>query len=501
MMNRIASKWNLTNTLRFFSSSSFSSAPADSLFLRISRSGDPKTPMTPLLNQWVEQGRLVTQAELRFFIKQLRSYRRFSHALQISEWMSNERNLHLYSGDIAIRLDLISKVRSLEEAEKYFNSIPDTSRDFKVYGALLNGYAQHNAVEKAEAIMQKMKEDPSMQATGAVLSYNVMMKLYARTGQYEKLHDLMREMKEKELCNHVTYTTWLNVCVTINDIDEMEKILAQMEVDPAAVDWLTYCTAADGYTKAGQFEKSLAMLKKSEQLITGKMSRVAYESLLTKYGTIGGKDDVYRIWDICKNLNNSTPNSSYICMLTALSRLNDIDGAERILEEWESGNSRHDLRIPNVMVSVYCKNGLLEKAEAYVGRLLERDSKLDGSVWDRLARGYSSCKDMDKALETMKKAILAGRPGWKAYPFTFAACIEHVKEKGDSELASEILRICGERDYFTAATHDKLLSYMHGEIPETNALDLIKGDYRLRGDFYVPDGEKKHEKQPEKEVS
>ncbi|XP_057455679.1 pentatricopeptide repeat-containing protein At2g20710, mitochondrial-like [Lotus japonicus] len=479
-MNRIASKWNLNNTLRLFSSSS---SPTDSLFLRISRSGDPAISITPLLNQWVEEGRPINHAELQFFIKQLRAHRRFNHALQISEWMSNERNLHFLSANIAIRLDLIAKVRGLSEAEKYFRSTPYSSRDFKVYGALLNCYAQHGSVEKAEAIMQKIKEYSSKRVTCLVLSYNVMLKLYARTGQSKKSYDLMREMIEKDLWDCVTVNTWLRALVESNDINEMEKLLAQTEVDPLiTVDWLTYCTAADGYIKACRFDKSLAMLKKSEQLIERKMRRVAYESLMIKYAAIGKKDDVYRIWNMCKNFNNIL-NSSYISLLTALSRLNDVDGAERIMEKWESGNTRRDIRVPNVMVSIYCKNGLLEKAEAYVGRLLERDSKLDGSIWDRLAGGYYRCKDMDKVVETMKKAILAGRPGWKAHPFTLAACIEHMKEKGDSDLASEILRMCGERGYFSATTHDRLSRYMHGEILKTNALNLIKEDYGLGRDL------------------
>jgi len=71
--------------------------------------------------------------------------------------MSNERNLHLLSGDIAIRLTLIGKVRGLDQAEKYFNSVPHTSKDFKVYGALLHCYAQYNSVEKAELIMKKLR--------------------------------------------------------------------------------------------------------------------------------------------------------------------------------------------------------------------------------------------------------------------------------------------------------------------------------------------------------
>ncbi|KAJ1389746.1 Tetratricopeptide-like helical domain superfamily [Sesbania bispinosa] len=411
MIKLIGSKLRLYNTLpRCFHYSS--STPSDSLFLRISRAGDPNFPVTRLLDQWVEEGRDIKHSELQFFVKQLRVYRRFNHALQVSEWMSNERNLHFVSGDIAIRLDLIAKVRGLDQAEKYFSSISDTSRDIKVYGALLNCYAQHNSVEKAEAIMQKIKEYASKHAIDLVVSYNVLLKLYARIGQYEKLDALMQEMKEKNIYNSVKLTTWLNVYVITNDIDGMEKVLAQMEADPLA----------------------------------------------------------------------TVDCSSYISMLTALSNLHDIDGAERILEEWESKNTCFDIRIPNVMVGAYCKNGMLEKAEAYVLRLSKRKGELDGSIWDRLARGYYKCNDMDKAVETMKKAILVGKQGWRPYPFTLAACVEHVKDKGDSELALEILRICRERGTFCATTYDRLLSYVHGEISETNALNLMRGDYHLRTD-------------------
>ncbi|KAJ1389745.1 Tetratricopeptide-like helical domain superfamily [Sesbania bispinosa] len=490
MMKLIGSKWKLYNAPpRLFHFSSSSSIPSDSLLLRMSRAGDPNISVTPLLDQWVQEGRDIKHSELQFFVKQLKANRRFHHALEVSEWMSN-----LVSGDIASRLDLIAHVRGLDQAEKYFSSISDTSRDFKVYGTLLNCYAQHNSVEKAEAIMQKIKEYDPKQVPRLTKNYNTMLRLYARIGQYEKLNSLMQEMKEKNLCDGFSYNIRLNAYLTTNDIDGMEKLLDQLEADPVApVDWVIFCIAADGFTKAGQFEKSLAMLKKSEKLIKGKMMRVAYESLIIKYAAIGKKDDVYRIWNMCKMLKPSR-NSSYISMLTALSELNDIDGAERILEEWESGNTCFDNRIPNVMVSAYCKNGMLEKAEACIARLSERKSDLDGSVWDSLARGYYEFNDMNKAVETMKKAVLAGKQGWRwrPYPFTLAACIEHVKDKGDYELALEILRICREQVTFSAATYDRLLSYMHGEIPETNALNLMKEDYNLKTDEIL-DGEKQHE--------
>jgi pentatricopeptide repeat protein len=302
----------------------------------------------------------------------------------------------------------------------------------------------------------------------------------------------MKEMKDKKMYDNYTLTSWLNAYASTNNIAEMEKLLAKMEVDHrTTLDWLVYSAAADGYIKACQFDKSLAMLKKSEQLIKGNSKSSAYASLLTKYAAIGKKDDVYRIWNICKNLNGSR-SSIYISMLISLSMLNDVDGAEKILEEWQSENTCFDVRILNLMISVYCKNGMLEKAEAYVARLLERDSKLDGRIWDRLACGYYKCNEMDKAVHTMKKAILASPQGWKPYPFTFAACIEHMKDKRDLELALEILGTCKEQGHFSQATCDKLISYVQGEISETNALKLMKGDYHLRIDE-VLDGEKQNE--------
>ncbi|KAK7312799.1 hypothetical protein VNO77_36942 [Canavalia gladiata] len=453
MMKLIASRWKLyainSDAFRLFhSSSSSSSTPTDSLLLRIWRAGHPSILMAPILNRWLEEGRDIRHSELQVLVNHLRAYRCFNHALQVSEWMSNERNLHLLSGDIAIRLDLIAKVQGLDQAEKYFSSISDASRDFKVHGALLNCYAQHNFVEKAEAVMKKIKEYASKHGVDIVMSYNVLLKLYTRIGEYKKLDAIMQEMKEMNIYNSFTLTTRLNAYVTNNNIDEMEKLLAQMEADPlVTMDWVTYSSAANGYIRSGQFEKSLTMLKKSEQLIKRNKKRAAYESLLTMYAAIGKKDDVYRIWNMSKNLS-SPRNSSYICMLTALVKLDDIDGAERILQEWEFGDTCFDFRIPNVMMRAYCKNGLLEKAEAYVERLSKERMKLDGRIWGSLAGHYYKCNDMDKAVETMKKAILAGQRGWKPCPFTLAACIDHVKDKGDTELALEILRICREKVIF-----------------------------------------------------
>lgn len=100
--------------------------------------------------------------------------------------------------------------------------------------------------------MQKIKEYASKHAVDMEMSYNLMLKLYARIGEHEKMNAVVKEMKEKNIYNSVTLSTWLNAYVNSNDIDEMEKLLVQIEADPQAnVDWLTYSYAAKGYIKSG----------------------------------------------------------------------------------------------------------------------------------------------------------------------------------------------------------------------------------------------------------
>lgn len=470
-------------------SSSSSSSPSFSVLKnRILMTGDPKISMVPILNQWVEEehGRDFTQSQLQSLIRRLSRHRRFTHALQVSEWMSNERNYDLSPGDIARRLNLISKIHGLEQAERFFSGVPDAKMGFKVYAAVLSCYAEHKSLEKAEAIMKKIKECRPVHIT---VCYNMMLKLYAQVGKYEKLDSLLQEMKEKDIFNGASFNIRLNAYATAGDIEGMEKLLMWMEANPmATVDWLTYATAANCYLKAGDFEKATTMLKKSEQLARGMMRRPAYESLQTMYAAIGNKDDVYRLWNRCKNFKNP-PNSSYISMLSSLVKLDDIDGAGKILEEWESGRTHFDRRIPNLMITAYCKWGLLDKAEACIKRLLESGKSLNPTTWDRLACAYRNGNDMEKAVQSMKKALLTNRPWWKPNPFTLFACIKYAKAKGDLDLALEILKLSREHEYISVATYDRLVSYVRSEIPDTEAFDLVKGDYQLDENTQFHEGE------------
>ncbi|KAL3569250.1 hypothetical protein D5086_029140 [Populus alba] len=208
-------------------------------------------------------------------------------------WMTDKRYLALTSRAVAVRLDLISKVHGIEQVENYFNNIPTKLKGLESYGALLNCYAYVKSVEKAEAVMQRMRE---LGFARKPLVFTVMLNLYYKTGNTEKLDPLMREMEENGISlDKFAYCIRLSSYAAASDIEGMEKTLKRIESDPNVVlDWATYATVANGYSKVGLLDKALEMLKRCERLITGERRSTPYDYLMTQYATTGTKEDVLR---------------------------------------------------------------------------------------------------------------------------------------------------------------------------------------------------------------
>lgn len=313
--------------------------------------------------------------------------------------------------------------------------------------------------------MQKMRELDFLKRS---LSYNVMLKLYSQMGMYEKVDILRKEMEEKGIqSDRYTYSIQLDAYATTSNIEGMEKLLMKMEGDPLVdMNWNAYVVAANGYLKAGFREKCLPLLKRSEDLITGESRRFAYQILLTLYASMGIKDEVYRIWNLYKNIGRFY-NEGYLCMMSSLLKLDDIEGAEKILLEWESRTTRFDIRLPNLLLTAYCKKGLMEKAEAFINKLIESGTEPNASTWDRLASGYRKNDQMEKAVEMMNKTFVASQVGWKPDRRTLIACFEFLKGQGGVEVAEEFIRLLKEQGHFSADTCSRFASYIKDANPES----------------------------------
>ncbi|KAK1554279.1 hypothetical protein Q3G72_021879 [Acer saccharum] len=450
------------------------------IYRKISPIGDSTVSIVPVLDQWVQDGGAVDKGALQLMIKELRTYNRFAHALQMSMWMTDKQCFRLSASDAAVRLDLISKVQGIEQAENLFNSIPNTLRTLTTYTALLKCYAYVGNVEKAEATMDKIRE---LGLAKRPMAYNILLDLYHRIGNYEKLASLMHEMEENGIGWDIfTYRIRLTAYAAVSDAEGVDKTVTRMESDPSVVlDWTSYTIAASAYAKLGLLDKTLTMMKKSEGLVSGKRSNRAYECLITQYATYGKKDDVLRLWQVYKE-KMKILNKGYISVIPSVLKFDDLECAERIFEEWESENSLYDIQIPNFLIGAYCRRGLMEKAESFVDRIISKGGKLDQKTLHFLATGYLQNNQTQKAVEKMKEAITVCQKRWKPQKEVVAACLEYFKHEGDVEEAGNFINLLGDKNIISVDVQDRLLNnFLHKE-PNLDALSELKADDALVGD-------------------
>lgn len=201
--------------------------------------------------------------------------------LQLSETMA-KRNMIKTVRDHAIHLDLLAKARGITAAKNYFVNLPESAKNHLCHGAILNCYCKEPMIEKAEGLMEKMKE---LSLPLSSMPYNSLMTLYTKVGQPEKIPSLIQEMKASNvMLDSYTYNVWMRALAAVNDISGVERVHDEMKRGGQVTgDWTTYSNLASIFVDAGLFDKAEVALKELEKRNAFK-DLTAYQFLITFYG-------------------------------------------------------------------------------------------------------------------------------------------------------------------------------------------------------------------------
>ncbi|KAL6567411.1 hypothetical protein OROGR_001079 [Orobanche gracilis] len=411
-----------------------------SVYSRIAPLGDPSLSMMPVLDQWTGEGRSAFRWELQKIIKRLTMRKRFKHALEVSLWMTNKRGYGIDPFDVAVRLKLIFKIFGLQRVENYFDKIPENLKTYHVYLVLLNCYTMAKSLDKAEYVMQKAR---SLGYTSKAIWYNLMMNLHYQLGNREKLSDLLTEMGEKGISpDQFTLSNCLNACTMDSDALGMDRIVGIMESGPQDTVhcWKTSVIAAEGYLRMGLIDKALVIMKKLEgKLTANKNDDFMFVFLFKLYAEAGKKEELHRIWQLCKKKSNFATNKVYISMMRSLGKFGELEEMEKILEEWYSSGLSIDFRVPNFLIDAYCSDGRLEMAEALVNKGIAKGGNPLVLTWCHLAGGYLKKNQVPKAVEALKKAISVCSPKL-ATKDSLMNCLEYLEKGGRIEDAEELMK-------------------------------------------------------------
>ncbi|KAL6850379.1 hypothetical protein ACP4OV_021006 [Aristida adscensionis] len=352
--------------------------------------------VTRVMNKWVRQGGAARAEDLAKQVKELRKYKRHAQALELMDWMVDVKGMNMSYTNHAIRLDLIYKVRGIEAAENYFAGLPDPGKNHQTYGALLSCYCSAKMEEKATDIYRKMDE---LGISSSTLPINNLMSLYMKLGQHKKVDSLFEEMKAKNVKpDSLTCCILMTSYAASNKLDSVEELLKEMEEKDVVLGWSAYSTLASIYGNAGLVEKAESALKKLEGLVRDDDGRQPFDFLMSLYASVGNLSEVNRVWGVIKAKFAKVTNTSYLGMLQALYKLNDIDRMKQIFYEWESSCESYDVRLTNMMIRANLKSGLTEEAESSWEKAKEKGADFDSKTCELFLDHYMGKGDMISAL-------------------------------------------------------------------------------------------------------
>ncbi|KAM0952578.1 putative tetratricopeptide-like helical domain superfamily [Dioscorea sansibarensis] len=360
--------------------------------------------------------------------------------MQIFTWMESLSTFNISAADHATRLDLITKVQTVAEAEMYFEKIPDSASRKSACFPLLHSYVKERDLEKAETFMAKL------QSLGLLVNphlFNEMMKLYMATDHFEKVISVIQHMKRNKFpLNVLSYNLWMNACAKLSGVASVEMVYKEMVMDKnVEVGWSSYCTLANIYTTSGFYDKALSALRMAEQKLSMR-NRLAYSFIMTNYSALNYRDGVLRLWESSKRVPGRITCVNYICVMLCFLKVGDIEEVEKIFRSWELECRKYDIRVSNVLLSAYVRNGRMDKAEALHHHTLVRGGVPNYKTWEILMEGWVKTKQMDKAVKAMKKGFcLLKFCVWRPAVEIVMAIMGYFEEEGSVEDAAEYVKV------------------------------------------------------------
>ncbi|CAK9149018.1 unnamed protein product [Ilex paraguariensis] len=458
----------------------------DGLKNRLLRPIFPRRSATIVLQNWVDEGRKVSISELRGLAKQLMKRRRYKHAFEILTWMEVQDMFPVSAADYAIRLQLIIEVQGLKEAEKYFANIPNTAAQKASCLPLLHCYVKERATEKAEALMLKMN------GLGLILSphpFNEMMKLYMATSLFEKVSSVILQMKQNKIPRNVlSYNLWMSACGELSGVVSAEMAYKEMVNDKdVEVGWSSLATLANIYLKSGLVDKATLAVRNAEKKLST-CNRLGYFFLITLYASLNNKDGALRLWEACKAVAGRITCANYMCILLSMVKLGEIEKAEKVFMEWESQCRKYDIRVSNILLGAYMRNGMMEKAELLHHHTLEKGGSPNYKTWEILMEGWVKSENMDKAIDAMKKGFAKLKHcDWRPSPGIVAAIAEYFEKNRRFEDAKCYLKVIRRVDLATLAVYKSLLRmHAYSQRPIQDIVRLMQED-RINMDDEISD--------------
>lgn len=245
--------------------------------------------------------------------------------------------------------------------------------DEYLVNSVLDACVRFNKQEKAISIFGELSE---LNIKPSVITYSILLKTYAASGNLEKATELFNKMKLEEVKpNEVIYDCLLNCAIKTQRLDMMKEIYDSMIKDKITPNGIIYSTLVKGFNRTKNYNMAFQLYENMSTQQLEKVDIVFFNALL----------------DCCVEGNN--PNK----MIELYSFIKQKSEASK------------DLFQPTVvtystLLKGYTKFNLHHEAQALYNQTISNSNiYVDEVFFNTMADYWAKIKDADKVLEILQK--------------------------------------------------------------------------------------------------
>lgn len=282
----------------------------------------------------------------------------------------------------------------------------------------LEMYVNDKNIEMSKRIWNDIIKNNESNKTEILHStWNKMIKLYAKNGDYQELMDHYGEMKENEIeCNGDSFIELINVCYNIVNLEkgksihldmvrtqnklkfgENSKLLQDIEIQKSLLKM---------YSKCNDFINTLKHWNDLKNNHNEELNINDWNCIINVHSVNGNVDDILSLYHELKNNenNNIKPNDiTYTMIIDVLNRKGMKEKANEILNESQSGND-------NILeINSLSRSGNFEEAEKIINdyknnnnnnmnnKKLSENIKSSNIMWMTLLSACRRYNDIERA--------------------------------------------------------------------------------------------------------
>ncbi|KAL4576560.1 hypothetical protein LXL04_012656 [Taraxacum kok-saghyz] len=332
-------------------------------------------------------------------------------------------------------------IRRFSEPTMVMNSRPDTA----AYNAVLNACANLGWTEK---FLQLFEEMPGNKCEPDILTYNVMIKLCARTDRKDLLVFVLERILEKgiPLCN-TTLQSLVASYVGFNDLETAEKIVQAMREGRKDLCKLLRDSNSEEFPNENEnevFEKLLPNMKHPTDYEPPLLPKVfppntrMYTTLMKGYMKAGRIKDTVRMLEAMRNQDDSSSHPdhvSYTTVVSALVNVGAMEKARQVLSEMSNAGVLANRITYNILLKGYCQQLQINNAKDTIKEMIDSGIEPDAVSYNTMIDGCILIDDCAGALVFFNEMRSKGIAPTK---ISYTTLMKAFSVSGQPKLAHEV---------------------------------------------------------------